>query len=61
MAAGRMRFYRRAHARRLHYYCHHRQGLLQVPSAAACGETKGEVVPANEGAAAVKPCCAGKK
>ncbi len=34
----------------------------KCPSAAACGETKGEVVPvAKEGTAAVKPCCAAKK
>jgi len=33
----------------------------KCPSAAACSETKGEVVPAKEGTATVKPCCAGKK
>jgi hypothetical protein len=33
----------------------------KCPSAAACGETKGEVVPAQEGTAATKPCCPGKK
>lgn len=33
----------------------------KCPSAAACGETKGEVVPANEGAGTAKACCPGKK
>jgi hypothetical protein len=34
----------------------------KCPSAAACGETKGEVVPvAKEGTTEVKPCCPGKK
>ncbi len=31
------------------------------PSAAACGENTGEVVPAKEGTKATTPCCAGKK
>lgn len=33
----------------------------KCPSAAACDEKKGEVVPATEGTAAKAPCCAGKK
>jgi len=33
----------------------------KCPSAAACDEKKGEVVPAAEGMAAKAPCCAGKK
>ncbi len=33
----------------------------KCPSAAACGEKKGEVVPAKEGTAAATPCCPGKK
>ena len=33
----------------------------KCPSAAACDEKKGEVVPASEGTAAKAPCCAGKK
>ena len=33
----------------------------KCPSAAACGEKKGEVVPAGEGMAAKAPCCPGKK
>lgn len=33
----------------------------KCPSAAACGETKGEVVPAKEGTATTQPCCPGKK
>ncbi len=33
----------------------------KCPSAAACGDKKGEVVPAKEGTAAAAPCCAGKK
>lgn len=33
----------------------------KCPSAAECGDKKGEVVPAKEGTAAAAPCCAGKK
>jgi hypothetical protein len=33
----------------------------KCPSAAECGDKKGEVVPAKEGTPAVAPCCAGKK
>ena len=33
----------------------------KCPSAATCGDKKGEVVPAKEGAAPAAPCCAGKK
>lgn len=33
----------------------------KCPSAAACDEKKGEVVPASEGTATKAPCCAGKK
>ena len=33
----------------------------KCPSAAACGETKGEVVPAGEGKGTTAPCCPGKK
>ena len=33
----------------------------KCPSAAECGDKKGEVVPAKEGTTATAPCCAGKK
>lgn len=33
----------------------------KCPSAAECGDKKGEVVPAKEGTGTAKPCCAGKK
>ncbi|MBE0668125.1 MAG: hypothetical protein IH593_10725 [Bacteroidales bacterium] len=33
----------------------------KCPSAAACGETKSEVVPAKEGTAPAKACCPGNK
>ncbi len=33
----------------------------KCPSAAECGDKKGDVVPAKEGTAAAAPCCAGKK
>ena len=33
----------------------------KCPSAAECGDKKGEVVPAKAGTAAAAPCCAGKK
>ncbi|MEZ4995970.1 MAG: hypothetical protein R2758_00300 [Bacteroidales bacterium] len=33
----------------------------KCPSAAECGDKKGEVVPVKEGTAPSAPCCAGKK
>lgn len=41
---------------------HEAKDCGKCPSAAACGEKKGEVVPAAEGTAATAaPCCASKK
>jgi flavoprotein len=40
---------------------HEGMDCSKCPSAAACGEKKGEVVPATEGTAAKAPGCPGKK